>query len=486
MDLRVTLQSMLQEALARMREQTDRLGVLQQQVTTGQRILAPSDDPQAALSALAARAQDGRLDSYLNNIKNARSVLEVSNSSLTDAGTLLTQARQIAIEGSNSANEPGAMETLAQEVDGIIARMLEIARTQHDDRYVFSGSASATDPFVVTAADSQGHPTAIAYQGADERATVSVGQRLGVPTLYTGAEVFQQRDRQATIYTGQTGATPGSGTDSAVGRGTLLVQHTATTYSAGSGVQAGASSAAGDSILGPSGAHTLTIVDTSGTGASGTVSLDGGPAVAFTNADTDLKVPGVGQDVVFVNMSAITASFSGTVNITADGTLSVDGGAASVPINFSANQVVTNSVTGAVTNVNSTGIRHIGKEQLEYPGTNDVFQALMTLRDDLRNAQGVNQARQLEMISNDLSDLDRVRTGVLDRVGEQAVSLQYLDGLEKRTQDVQLELKKLTADLDGVDLAQAVVDLQSQQNLLQLTLASTAKIFDQNLLDFIR
>src|SRR5439155_11953260 len=100
--------------------------------------------------------------------------------------------------------------------------------------------------------------------------------------------------------------------------------HTSTTYQAGSGVQTGSGSAAGDTVIGPAGAHQLTIVDTSGTGAAGTVSLDGGPAVAFTNADTNLKVSGPNGQVVFVDTTAITANFNGTVNITANGTVSVD------------------------------------------------------------------------------------------------------------------------------------------------------------------
>ena len=41
-------------------------------------------------------------------------------------------------------------------------------------------------------------------------------------------------------------------------------------------------------------------------------------------------------------------------------------------------------------------------------------------------------------------------------------------------------------DLEGVDLTDVVVQLQSQQNLLQLTLAATSHVFDQNLLDFIK
>src|SRR5690606_13494775 len=135
------------------------------------------------------------------------------------------------------------------------------------------------------------------------------------------ADVFQPIARGKTLFLGGTGAAPGTGTDSALGRGTLIVSHTSTTYTAGSGVAAGTSSADGDTIIGPAGAHILTIEDTSGTGAFGTVSLNGGPPVSFTNGDTNLKVIGPLDEVVYLDTTAITAGFSGDVEITADGTL---------------------------------------------------------------------------------------------------------------------------------------------------------------------
>ena len=104
----------------------------------------------------------------------------------------------------------------------------------------------------------------------------------------------------------------------------------------------------------------LNINDTSGTGASGTVSLNGGPTVAFTNTDTDLSVTGPLGETVFINTTAITPGFNGNVDITAAGTLSTDAGTSETVINFSANQIVTNNQTGQVTNIDSSAIRRVG------------------------------------------------------------------------------------------------------------------------------
>jgi hypothetical protein len=58
--------------------------------------------------------------------------------------------------------------------------------------------------------------------------------------------------------------------------------------------------------------------------------------------------------------------------------------------------------------------------------------------------------------------------------------------LQSQVQDVQLQTKQLSGDVQSADLASVVTDLQAQQNLLQATLATTARVFSQSLLDFIK
>jgi flagellar hook-associated protein 3 FlgL len=486
MDFRITPQVIVSRGIAYAQRNTAELANLQDQASSGKRLLRPSDDPIATVAVLANRAQSLRLDSYLSNIREARGGLDVSVSALQETSDILSQARQIAIEGSHATIDAAAAQSLATEVDALLGRLINVSNTQNTGRYIFAGTAVQTAPFSVTARDNEGYVQSVTYGGSSERAQVTVSLNQTVGTFYTGSEVFQKRDRGATVFTGATGAAPGTGTDSATGQGTLLVSHTLTTYAAGSGVQAGVSSVAGDTILGPAGAHTLTVNDTSGTGASGTISLDGGPAVAFSNSDTDLKVNGAAGQLVYVDTTAITAGFSGNLSITADGALSVDNGATSTAIDFSSNQTVTFGTSGAVTNVDSSNIRVTGSEHIDYGGSYDAFQLLIALRDDLRNTRGLTDAERSEQLSARLGEFDRVRNNVLQVLGQQSATLQSLESLEKRVQDIQLETTKQTSDLESADISQVVLSLQEHQNLLQLTLASTARLMSESLLDFLK
>jgi flagellin-like hook-associated protein FlgL len=251
-------------------------------------------------------------------------------------------------------------------------------------------------------------------------------------------------------------------------------------------VQPGASSATSDTILGPMGAHKLHITDTSGTGASGTITLDGGSSFNFTNADTNLRITNNNGDVVFVDMSAITANFDGDVNIAGAGAMSIDGGATTTPITFAGNQSVTDSVTGKVTFVDTTNVLRTGTEEVNYPGTFDAFQALIALRDDLRNTRQLSEHDQIQAISADMNELDRVHTHILGVVGTQSATLQNLESLQSHLQDLQLNAKKTSSELGDADLSDLVIKLQSYQNMLQLSYASFARIIDQNILDFLK
>jgi flagellar hook-associated protein 3 FlgL len=479
MELRITPQITVANAVYNAQQQTNQLAILQQEASTGITIQQPSDNPLGAMQVLADQTQNNQLTTYQQNVSDAQAKLNSSVSTLTQVSNLLTQAKDLALQGSNSANTPTAYQALGAQVGSILNEVVQLANTQQNGEYLYGGTASShTTPFTVNA---QGQ---VVYNGASQGLFEPIGQGQQVQTLYAGNQVFQSLQRGSTVYTGNTGAAAGSGTDSATGSGTLLVSHTSTTYAAGSGVQPGTNSASGDNILGPAGAHTLTVVDTSGNGSGGTVQLDNGPTVKFTNTDTNLQVQGPNGEVIYLNTTAITAGFNGQVAVTANGTLSTDGGLSSVPINFSGNQVVTNSQTGAVTNVNSTSITRTGADQLSYTGSYDVFQILATLRDTLNNTT-LPSGEQAAAVSQTLQELDRVNTSVLNTVGQQSASLQNLQGLSQHIQDLQLQTKQQIGNIENADIAQVVIGLQQQQNLLQATLYSASHILSLSLMDFL-
>lgn len=485
--MRVTTETQYQQALLNIQSSFKKITDLQNQISTGKRVQVASDDPTAMAQILRNKLQDSRLVNDMNLIDDAGTKMQASVDTLTQVQDLLTSVKNVALQANNVTTSADAYQTMAGQVGQALDQLLQLAnQKQPDGSYMFGGTASSSPPFAVASTNPAGQPTAFVYRGSQQDSQVIVNNALTASTLISGSEVFQSRARTATHYIGTTGAAPGSGTDSAFADGTLTVAHLLTTYAGASGVAAGSSSIAGDTVLGPDGANNLVINDTSGTGASGTVSLNGGPAVAFTSTDTNLMVTGPNGEVVYLDTTAIAAGFNGSVSITSTGTLSVDGGTTTVPIDFSSNQVVTNGSSSAITNVDSTNIRRTGTEMLHYSGTSDLFQTLISLRDLIANQQGLSSADRSDALQQQLSELDRSFTNVANVVGSQSVQAEALTRLKDHLTQFRLDLGKSTDNLESADTTSAVVNLQQQMNLYQASLQIAVQINSLTLLNFLK
>jgi flagellin-like hook-associated protein FlgL len=244
-----------------------------------------------------------------------------------------------------------------------------------------------------------------------------------------------------------------------------------------SGMQIGASSDADDTVLGGSGTWSITLVDTSGTGASGTVSLNGGPPVAWTSSDGDLAVTAAGGEVVHLDLTGVSANFNGTVGLAASGTLSLDGGLTTTAIDFSRDdQLVADSQTGGSIFVDSRLIVRAGTETLRFPGTYDLFGSLIELRDALANADGDAQDIQLDRIRATLPELERGGDVLLSALATYGSRMRLVESTEARIVELDLILAEDQARLESTDLTAASIELSQAELTLQAGMALTSRI----------
>ena len=477
---RITQSQISKSASQHLASQTAELFKKQQEVSTGLRIQRPSDDPAGMRRSLIQKDRLDRLDSHISSIQFAQSRLSQAAVQLQDANTLLVRARGIALQAPQTT-EDSEVSALVSELNGILNQLTSVANSRDENGYLFSGTASHTLPFPGSAVNG-GESV---YAGSPADTLLLITGDVTREALLPGDLVFQPIAREATVLIGSTGARPGTGTDTATGTGDLQILHEFTTYWGGSGVTAGNDSGSGDTIIGQVGTHQLRVIDTSGNGTAGTFSLNGGRAVNFTNADTNILVEGPKGERIYLDASAISAGFSGNVDITSTGTLSIDGGATTSPISFTANQVVTDSRNGAIVNLDTSAIHRTGTDQLEFPGTTDVFNAVRSLRDDLLNTRNLSPGDRATALNRRLGDLERVHTHVLDIIGVQSVSLEQIDRLQTRTEDLQLSGKIQYSDTVSADITESITRLQELTNLQQFTMAAVGRLLTPNLLDYI-
>ncbi len=185
MTIRVTPQGQANQIIGHLQRHTARLDVYQEQMATGKRLVRPSDGPAEDALVRASKAEHLRLETHLNNIRDAQFLLQNSESALLEVREILTEASQIAIEANNGAASEVANAAHEAEVEALMERLLAVVnRRLPDRRYLFSGTATDTVPFV-QAQDATGNPI-IVYQGSLQNVEAIIGRGQTVETIYSG------------------------------------------------------------------------------------------------------------------------------------------------------------------------------------------------------------------------------------------------------------------------------------------------------------
>ena len=127
-----------------------------------------------------------------------------------------------------------------------------------------------------------------------------------------------------------------------------------------------------------------------------------------------------------------------------------------------------------------------GTDELEFPGTSDIFAVLHQLRNDLLNSRNLETSARAESLNRRLSDVELVQNQLLDMVGVQSVSMEQMDRLQTRTGDLKLAEKSDYSDTVSADISEAVLRLQELNNLQQFTMAAVSKLLAPNLLTYLQ
>jgi len=168
--------------------------------------------------------------------------------------------------------------------------------------------------------------------------------------------------------------------------------------------------------------------------------------------------------------------------------LSIDDGASwtAVPSGGDDNLAVTDSSTGKVLYVDTTGIMATGTDLVRVPGTQNVFDTLIDIRDMLKNDKGLSNS-QLSDLRTSLSDsLDEVSTLLLSKEGALGSKSSFLDNLKTNLNSLQITSSDEVDSIKQADVAQVSIDLSRYQNLYQMSLAVAGKLLSVSLLDYIQ
>jgi flagellar hook-associated protein 3 FlgL len=151
--------------------------------STGRKINQPSDDPYGASLALQLNGELDGLAQYQSNVSDGTAWLNASNTALTSINDIVQRARELIVGAGNDAGGQSGRAAAASEIDQLVASLKQEANVQYAGRYVFSGTATDTQPYPAGPVDSfAGNTNAISREigpGVSMTVSTDVSSLLG-------------------------------------------------------------------------------------------------------------------------------------------------------------------------------------------------------------------------------------------------------------------------------------------------------------------
>lgn len=165
-----------------------RIANYQQQLSSQKKFSKVSEDPVGARVAMRLRTDLARTAEWRENIDRSLATMASSDSTMGEMSQVLTQVKQAAVTGASANQDASSRRALAQGVDALLARMVDLGNTVHDGRYLFAGTATVGDaPFAANADGS-----AIDYRGTLDRAEVRIGPSTVLPINDDGHRLLKE------------------------------------------------------------------------------------------------------------------------------------------------------------------------------------------------------------------------------------------------------------------------------------------------------
>lgn len=168
--MRISTANAYDSSLSTLQRRQLALTTAQEQLTSGKRVLKPSDDPAAAAQAERALAKISRTEAQIRAIDVSRNAMQLTESALGHAGELMQQARELLVGAGNGSYTDADRRTLAVSIRGLRNDLLAIAnRSDGAGRYLFGGQGADGPPLL----DS---PGGVAYAGTSGQTLSATGE----------------------------------------------------------------------------------------------------------------------------------------------------------------------------------------------------------------------------------------------------------------------------------------------------------------------
>lgn len=489
--------------------------MLKQQRMAGsmRRVNSFADDPRAVGTIQRYNALISNNDEYLKNVTRSRIIVDGTDVALQNLSEVMADVRVITMRESSALGTSQSNNTSVVEVENLINRLMDVLNTTVEGNYIFSGRATSTPPFVRSG-------DAVIYQGDDDVIQSRTGPNSTMPVNIPGS-VFM--GSQSSILGGKAdmapriqgttvlndldlggGWTPGSITISD-GSGSawevdlssaLTVADVTAAIAAGTGGAVTATINASGNSLELTGAGPLSVGEANGGTTAASLGLNASSAGSILTG-RDIRP----SATVTTNLSDIESLAGklplGVMNVAWQGTTySVDVSAAATLGDL--RTIFNGAIPGMELAVSSSSLQVIG-------GSPEIFTIsnadstntasalgiagdgspvrLFGMLEDLRAALAAGDKDGIRGAVNELTAIEDNIYKLMMKNGGRQTDLDWADTiLNQRNERLK---SNLSLEYDA-DIAQVASDLSRAETSYQASLLVTSKLYQTNLMQYLR
>ena len=156
----------------------------QAQLSTGKKLINPSDEPDRALLIDRFRSSIERQEAVKTNLNTQDRRLSSQETAINSSVELMLRFKELTVQASNDALAPSDRQAIAVEMVNLRAQLLEQANSRDDlGHYLFSGTSATTEPFVETGGQ-------VNYVGDQTSTRLTANEKGHLSFTYSGSEVF--------------------------------------------------------------------------------------------------------------------------------------------------------------------------------------------------------------------------------------------------------------------------------------------------------
>lgn len=183
--MRISTSQMYDSSALSMSRTQSELYKLQNQLSSGRRILTPADDPVATAQALQLTQSREVNAQYIENQGAATSQLGLVDSQLSSLTDLLQSVRERAVQAGNTVLSNSDRQAIATEIEARFGELMGIANSQNGaGDYLFSGYQGGTRPFALNGVG------VVAYSGDDGQRLLQVSESRQMAVNVAGSDLF--------------------------------------------------------------------------------------------------------------------------------------------------------------------------------------------------------------------------------------------------------------------------------------------------------